>query len=119
MPSVLKETGVILLPQVAKRVAILYRAAIRAVGEPGEKILQRGRPIGTVALRISCEAESIITGCEIEYASASGTVAQVRPEKERFRAKLEGMLAAQKRDVIHNIIVFARAIVFRQILIAA
>ena len=46
-------------------------------------------------------------------------VAQVRPEEERLRAKLEGMFAAQKRDVIHDIIVLARAVVFRQILIAA
>src|SRR5580704_11551784 len=112
MPSVLKETGVIRLPQVAKRVAIEYRAAAaRAVGLPGEKILQRGRPIGTVALRIGCEAESIITILECEYPSACGTVAQVRPEEQSLQAKLEGMLAAQEGDVIHNVIVFARAIV--------
>src|ERR1700756_957107 len=114
MPSVLKENGVILLPQVAKRVAIEYRAAIRAVGDPGEKILQ-GAGISDPR---GWKSSRNITTAEGEYTPASGMVAQVRPEEESFRTKLKGMFPAQKGDVIHNVIIFARAIVFGQILIA-
>src|SRR6202030_3652062 len=108
MPRVLKESGVVFLPEVAKRVAIEDISAFVAVGEASKKILQ-GCGIWESGASIS----------EIEQAPACGMVAQVRPEEQRLRAKLEGMLAAQEGDVIHNIIVFARAVVFRQILIAA
>ena len=87
MPDVLKEAGVVLLSQTAKRVAIEYRSTTAGIGDPSEKILQGGR---TGESRTT----SIIT--EGEYAPGSGKVAKERPMKSVSTPNLKACLPRKK-----------------------
>ena len=108
MPGIFKEPGIVPLFQVAERGAIEYRSTLARIGDPSQKILQGRRT-----------RESITTSCEVECAPTFGVVAKERPDEERLHTKLEGMLAAQKGDVIHEIVILGRTIRLRQICIAA
>src|SRR5580704_18823646 len=113
MPGIFKEPGIVLLFQVAERGAIEYRSTLGGIGDPGEKILQGGR------IEKSWIKSRKVATAKGEYASGFGIVAKERPHEEGLHAKLEGMLAAQKGNMIHNVIILGRAIRFRQIWIAA
>src|SRR5215467_10319662 len=107
VPGILEKCRIGLLAQFAAHVAIKDKAVGAGIGNAGEKILQ-GSGSGESAFAI-----------EVDQASTGREIAEVWPRKQRFAAKLESMLAAKKRNMVHNVVVVGRTIGLGQILISA
>src|SRR5215471_15459738 len=98
VPGVLEKARIGLLAQLAAHVAIEDQAVGAGIGNAGEKILQRSRS-GESAFAI-----------EVDQASTRRKIAEEWPRKQYFAAKLESMLAAKERDMVHDIVILGRAI---------